>query len=108
MKGPQRREQRPPLTHRQIAVGGMIAVLFFAVLFTVVALASHDTGSSGGSVVPDSGPGFEVDVDVDHPRKPAQRSRTPQPRHSPVRLGKNPAPAAPATPRTASTPRAAR
>lgn len=80
MKGPQRREQRPPFTNRQIAIGGMIAVLFFAVLFTMVALASHDT-TGGGSVVPDSGPGVEVDVDVRHPR-PAhstQRVRSEQP-----------------------------
>ena len=79
MKGPQRREQRPPLTNRHIALGGLIALLFFVVLFTMVALAGGEEGT--GTPVPDSGPGIEVDVDARHP-KPAhspQRSRSTQP-----------------------------
>ena len=80
MKGPQRREQRPQLTPAQFALGGLAAVLFFALLFTVVALAGGE-GEGGGGPVPDSGPGIEVDVDVDrpHPRHSAQRSGSAQP-----------------------------
>lgn len=98
MKGPQRREQRPTLTHRQVALGGLIAVLFFAVLFAVVGLSAGSAG--GGQPVPDGGPGVEVDVDVHRPRPAhsAQRLHGVQPG-----VGKSTA-----TPRRASTPKAVR
>ena len=79
-----------PWTTRQLAVGGLAAVLFFAVLFTVVALVGTEQGN-GGAQVPDEQPAIEVDVD--HHRV----------RHSPQVLRSSPPARKAATPRAPSS-----
>lgn len=92
------RPHRPqPWSNRQLAVGGLAAILFFAVLFTVVAMSGWQPGD-GGTVVPDDNPGVEVDIDHHH---------RVQPRHSAQERQRQGGKAT-ATPRTTSSPKVVR